>query len=150
MDAELTECERDEIRQVFRLFDVDNTGKINVKELHQTMKELEMNPNNTTNEKFLQRLSKSKQDELDFDAFQRLVIASKRKRNDWKSVFEMFDVDKKGFISKSDLRNVADSLGEEFSENELQEMMDRASSDKNDKVTFDEFQAIMTKNLFSQ
>lgn len=142
----LSQAERQEICQVFELFDVDNTGKVNVKEISQVLDSLETNNNRT---KFRDALARCKTNELDLESFTRLVTSFRRKENDWKHVFGMFDTENKEYITKQDLERVADSLGETLTKDELEEMMLRASQNNNGKVTFQEFETIMTKNLFS-
>ena len=146
MTTALSQAERDEIRQVFELFDVDNKGKIDAKELGQVMESLQLEDGVV--KQFRNALSKYKGD-LDLETFQRLVLSKRNKNNDWRSVFELFDVENKGYITKENLESVAENLGEQLSNAELEEMMDRADVNKDGRVSFDEFKAIMTKNLFS-
>jgi len=61
----------------------------------------------------------------------------------------MFDVDQKGFINRQDLQNIASDLGETMADDELEEMIQRASSTDSGKVTLTEFTDIMTRKLFS-
>lgn len=148
--ASLSQMEQDEIRNVFELFDVDGKGKIDAKELQQVLESLEMN--DAALRPFREALLKykGKDDQLlDLESFQRLVLSKRHQSNKWRSVFDMFDTQHKGYITKDNLQQVAQSLGETLSDEELEEMMDRASHSQKGKVTFSEFEAIMTKNLFS-
>ncbi|CAM9771764.1 unnamed protein product, partial [Choristocarpus tenellus] len=52
--------------------------------------------------------------------------------------FAQFDVDKDGQISKNELRNVLEGLGETVSESQLQTSMNAADSDGDGKVCFSE------------
>ena len=66
-------------------------------------------------------------------------------------VFNLFDVDRKGHITVEDLHRIAVELGEtDLRMEELQEMIDRASSTKTGLVTLKEFSKIMTLNLFQK
>lgn len=53
--------------------------------------------------------------------------------------FSMFDVEKKGYIGSSDLREVFELLGESVSDDELQTMIKIASQKSNDRITFKDF-----------
>ena len=64
-------------------------------------------------------------------------------------VFALFDDEKTGSISIKNLRRVAKELGENMDDNELQEMIERADSDNDGQVTFEDFYNIMTKKTFS-
>jgi len=64
-------------------------------------------------------------------------------------VFNLFDTDGKGYITVEDLHRIATELGEsDMTSEELQEMIDRASSKKTGRVTLKEFSKMMTLNLF--
>ncbi len=63
-------------------------------------------------------------------------------------VFRLFDEENAGFISIKNLRRVAKELGENISEEELQEMIERADSNADQQITADDFYNIMTKKTF--
>ncbi len=63
-------------------------------------------------------------------------------------MFRLFDEENQGFVSIKNLRRVAKELGENISEEELQEMIERADSNGDQQVTADDFYNIMTKKTF--
>jgi centrin-1 len=140
----LSQVELDEIRQAFRLFDTEGRGKINAKELKGIMESLALESDAA--KPFLDNLDKGPVVELDIHAFSNLFVNGDN-ANDLNHIFGLFDTEKKGYISKENLTRVAENLGENMTDAELQEMMDRAG--KNGKVHPDEFHNIMTKKLFS-
>ncbi len=75
-------------------------------------------------------------------------MSDKDTREDINKVFRLFDEDNAGFISIKNLRRVAKELGENISEEELQEMVERADSNGDQQVTADDFYNIMTKKTF--
>lgn len=75
-------------------------------------------------------------------------MSDKDTREDINKVFRLFDEDNAGFISIKNLRRVAKELGENISEEELQEMVERADSNADQQVTADDFYNIMTKKTF--
>ena len=61
----------------------------------------------------------------------------------------MFDTAHKGKITMADLKRVCDEVGEKFSEQELQEMIEEADRDGDNAVSKQEFVNIMLRtNLF--
>ena len=58
-------------------------------------------------------------------------------------MFERFDYDHKGYIEMNDLIKMSKELGENLSENEIEQIFNNCSLDKK-KITFDEFYNIMT------
>ena len=63
--------------------------------------------------------------------------------------FRLFDDDETGKISFRNLKRVAKELGENMTDEELQEMIDRADSNGDAAVTMDDFYNIMTKKTFA-
>ena len=65
-----------------------------------------------------------------------------------RKVFDLFiaeDTDKK--IVLNSIINLAKELGENMSDDEINEMIIRADTDKDGKASFDEFYAIMAKKI---
>jgi centrin-1 len=63
-------------------------------------------------------------------------------------VFRLFDDDNTGSITLKNLKRVARELGETMTDEELQEMVDRADSNGDGFVSADDFYNIMTKKTF--
>jgi len=57
--------------------------------------------------------------------------------------------DGKGKISHRDLKRVAHELGETMSDAELLEMIERADTDNDGEINFEEFYSIMVKKQFA-
>jgi Ca2+-binding EF-hand superfamily protein len=76
-------------------------------------------------------------------------MSDKDTREDIEKVFRLFDDDCTGTITIRNLRRVARELGETMSDEELQEMIDRADSTGDAAVTMDDFFNIMTKKTFA-
>ena len=70
-------------------------------------------------------------------------------REDILKVFNLFDDDQTGKISLRNLRRVAKELGETMTDAELLEMIERADTDADGEINFEEFFAIMTKKIFT-
>ena len=88
---------------------------------------------------------------IDFDEFLDMMTArmsDKDTREDIQKVFRLFDDDKTGTVSIKNLRRVARELGETMTDEELLEMIERADSDGDGQVTFEDFYNIMTKKAF--
>ena len=88
--------------------------------------------------------------QIDFDEWVHLmsnrVSVSSSKASILK-IFPLYDDEKTDHISVKNLRRVATDLGEEISEEELQEMIDRADLDKDGLVNFEEFYTILTRKI---
>ena len=97
-------------------------------------------------------LDKNKSGNIDFEEFLDMMTArmsDKDTREDISKVFRLFDDGQTGTISLKNLRRVARELGETMTDEELQEMIDRADSNGDSMVTMDDFYNIMTKKTFA-
>lgn len=66
-------------------------------------------------------------------------------KDDLIQAFRFFDDDETGRITLKDLKRVAKELGERYSEEELQAMIDEADMDKDGGVNLEEFLSVMKK-----
>lgn len=62
-------------------------------------------------------------------------------------IFSLFDDERTGFISIKNLRRVAQEQGENISEEELQELINRADTDHDGLVSEEEFYTIVTRKI---
>merc|ERR1712071_351811 len=147
----LTEDEIEEIKEASDLFDTDNSGTIDPKELKAAMQSLGFDSKNQTIFQMISDLDKDGSGQIEFEEFLDLMTArmsDKDTRSDIEKVFRLFDDDKTGKITFNNLKRVAKELGENMSDEDLMEMIDRADTDGDHAVNFEEFFAIMTKKTF--
>ena len=76
-------------------------------------------------------------------------ISDKNTRDDIERVFKLFDSNRNGYISLDDMKRVAKELGEDISEKELTEIIQRADLDNDNKLTIEDFYQVMTKKTFA-
>jgi centrin-2/centrin-1 len=72
-------------------------------------------------------------------------ISEKGAREEILKAFRLFDDDQTGKISLSNLKRVAEELGESLTEEELKEMIEEADHDKDGEVNQEDFLRIMKK-----
>ena len=148
----LTEDEVMEIKEAFDLFDSDGSGEIDTDELKQALSNLGIDAKNQTLQNMINDIDKNNSGTIDFDEFIEMMTAKmsdKDTREDLKKVFDLFigDDEKADKIELKHLKRVAKELNENMSEDELNEMITRADTDRDGKVSFDEFYNIMTKKI---
>jgi centrin-1 len=148
----LTEEEVNEIKEAFDLFDTDKSGEIDAEELKQALKNLGIDAKNQTLQNMLADLDSNNSGSIDFDEFINMMTAKMSDRDtkeDLEKVFKLFlgDESNPEKITLKHLKRVARELNENMSDEELQEMINRADLDKDNGVDFNEFYAIMTKKI---
>jgi centrin-1 len=151
----LSQDEIDEIRQAFDLFDTNQTGKIDPKELKAAMQSLGFDTKNPTIFQMISELDtpdSQKKGGIDFDTFVEAInnkLGDKETKDGIRRIFNLFiDDPQQETITLSSLRRIARELGEQMSNDELKDMLERASSNGTE-LTFDEFYDIMTKKSFA-
>ena len=148
----LTEDEVMEIKEAFDLFDSNKSGSIDTEELKQALQSLGIDAKNQTLTNMIADIDKNNNGDIDFDEFIDMMTAKmsdKDTREDLRKVYELFLGDDEGAdgIEIKHLKRVAKELNESIKDDELNEMIIRADTNKDGKVDFDEFYNIMTKKI---
>merc|ERR1712023_347034 len=143
---DLTEEQKQEIREAFDLFDTDGSGAIDAKELKVAMRALGFEPKKDEIRKMISDIDKDGDGTIDFDEFMMMMsakMAEKDSREEIMKAFRLFDDDQTGKISFKNIKRVAKELGERMTDEELQEMIDEADRDGDGEVNEEEFLRIM-------
>ena len=150
----LSQDEVDEIRQAFDLFDTNQTGNIDPKELKAAMQSLGFDTKNPTIFQMIADLDTpeaQKKGGINFDTFVDAInekLGDKETRAGIDRIFKLFiDDPNSETITLTSLRRIAKELGEQMSSEELKDMLERASNNGTD-LTAEEFYEIMTKKTF--
>ncbi|KAL5253028.1 hypothetical protein ACHWQZ_G015701 [Mnemiopsis leidyi] len=145
---ELTEEQKQDIREAFDLFDTDGSGTIDAKELKVAMRALGFEPKKEEIKKMISDIDKDGSGTIDFNDFLSLMttkMTEKDSKEEILKAFRLFDDDETGKISFKNLKRVAKELGENLTDEELQEMIDEADRDGDGEINEGEFLRIMKK-----
>nr|XP_021149091.1 caltractin isoform X3 [Columba livia] len=129
----LTEEETAELREAFDLFDPDGEGLIDVGDLKMNVRALGCELEKSEMKKIVSEFGEKGSGK-----------AEPCEKKEILKVFNAFDCDGTGKISLEDLKAVAEEVGEDISEEELQEMIDEADVDGDGEVDEEEFLRILT------
>jgi centrin-1 len=146
--VDLTEEQRQEIKEAFDLFDTDGSGSIDAKELKVAMRALGFEPKKEEIRKMISDVDTDGSGTIDFNEFMDMMTAKmseKDSREEILKAFRLFDDDETGKISFKNLKRVAKELGENMTDEELQEMIDEADRDGDGEISEEEFLRIMKK-----
>nr|CCC90115.1 putative centrin [Trypanosoma congolense IL3000] len=146
---ELTDEQRQEIREAFGMFDSDKIGLIDAHEMKVSMRALGFDVNKDEVLRMMQDCAARDQHNrplMDLDGFMDLMterFAQRDPRQEMIKAFQLFDEGNTGKISLRSLRRVARELGENMTDDELQAMIDEFDTDQDGEINLDEFLAIM-------
>ena len=149
---EVVKSDGDEIKEAFELFDSNGDGKINVREIRGAMQSIGYDEKNPTVYEVITELDNPRSKNsggATFNDFCQTVnyrVPEKETTEDLRKVFNLFlDDPNSNTTSLESIKRVADELGENIEEIELNAMLNKASK-SGAKLTFDDFVAIMTGN----
>ncbi|CAG9484036.1 centrin-1, putative [Plasmodium vivax] len=149
---ELNEEQKLEIKEAFDLFDTNGTGRIDAKELKVAMRALGFEPKKEDIRKIISDVDQDGSGTIDFNDFLDIMTIKMSERDPKEEIlkaFRLFDDDETGKISFKNLKRVAKELGENITDEEIQEMIDEADRDGDGEINEEEFMRIMKKtNLF--
>ncbi|KAK9532143.1 hypothetical protein VZT92_009545 [Zoarces viviparus] len=145
--SELSEEQRDEMREAFELFDTDKDHEIDYHELKVAMRALGFEVKKVDVLKILKDYDREGNGKISFEDFSEVVtdrILERDPAEEITKAFRLFDDDESGKISLRNLRRVARELGENVSDEELRSMIDEFDADGDGEINQQEFLSIMT------
>jgi len=146
MSEQLTKEQIAEYREAFALFDKNDDGTIDTKELKTTMKALGINPTDKEIQDMIKEVDQDSTGYVTFPEFISLMVrrlSPSDNEEELMMAFRVFDRDGNGFISASELRHVMNNLGEILTDDELNEMIIEADLDGDGQINYSEFVRVM-------
>ncbi|KAI4602872.1 hypothetical protein LQW54_001836 [Pestalotiopsis sp. IQ-011] len=148
MDSALTEEQIEQFKLAFDLFDKDKTGDITAAELGEVMRELGLSPSDAELKDMVDEVDVDQNGSIDFNEFLTMMshkVEPSDAEKELREAFKVFDRDNSGTISAAELRNVLSSLGEDLTDEQIDEMIQSADKDGNGAIDYDEFALLMTQ-----
>ncbi|XP_019395868.1 PREDICTED: centrin-1-like [Crocodylus porosus] len=142
----LTEEQKQQFREAFDLLDTDGTGTIDVKDLKVSIRALGYEPKKDEMKKIISEVDKEGSGKINFDLFLHAMtqkMSEPDSKEDILKAFKLYDQNGTGKISFENLKCVANEIGENLTDEELQEMIDEADMDGDGEVNEQEFLQIM-------
>ncbi|KZO96455.1 EF-hand [Calocera viscosa TUFC12733] len=144
---ELTDEQKQEIKEAFELFDTDKDGAVDYHELKVAMRALGFDMKKAEVLKILRDNDSDGSGAMRYEDFVRVMterILARDPLDEIRRAFKLFDDDGTGKISLRNLRRVAKELGENLDDDELQAMIEEFDLDQDGEINEQEFLAIMT------
>jgi centrin-3 len=147
--VELLNEQKQEIREAFTLFDMNNDGFLDYHELKVALRALGFDMSKKEVLAVIEEYDNSGKRVISYDDFYRYVAAKMVERDpveEIKRAFELFDDDHTGKITLKNLRRVAKELGENMGDDELAAMIDEFDLDEDGEISQQEFIALCLEN----
>ncbi|XP_065660738.1 centrin-3 isoform X2 [Hydra vulgaris] len=144
---EISEEQKQEIKEAFQLFDTDKDGAIDYHELKISLRALGFDIKKNVVLKILRDYDHESSGKIQFNDFKEVVtdwMLDRDPQDEIRKAFQLFDDDQTGKISLRNLRRVARELGENMSDDELRSMIDEFDKDGDGEINEAEFISIMT------
>jgi len=141
----LTE-EQTEQSEIFKLFTNEN-GNITTEQLGDVMRYLGANP---TKSELVNMIKDIGSKEIDLQKFLELMSKQKQIEENLKEelleTFKIFDKNGTGTVSRQELRHVLTTIGEQLTEDEIEEMIKEADLNQDGKLVIEDFvKMLLTK-----
>nr|XP_053654658.1 neo-calmodulin-like [Cherax quadricarinatus] len=141
-----------ELREAFRLFDKDGDGTITKQELGQFMRNLGQFATEEELRVMLDEIDIDGDGTFSFNEFVEIVCnmggggERQDEEKELRDAFKIFDKHGRGYICASDLRAVLQCLGEDLSEEEIEDMIREVDIDGDGRIDFEEFVKALGEN----
>ncbi|XP_053973298.1 uncharacterized protein LOC128873626 [Hylaeus volcanicus] len=145
----ITKSQMKEFREAFRLFDKDGDGSITKEELGRVMRSLGQFARAEELRTMLQEIDIDGDGNVSFEEFVEIVsniganetapTDQDQEEQELRDAFRVFDKHNRGYITASDLRAVLQCLGEDLSEEEIEDMIKEVDVDGDGRIDFYEF-----------
>jgi calmodulin len=143
---ELTEEQVAELREAFSAHDRDGDGRITLQELRQTLEELGDEPADVELKGLLVKADADGNETIElaeFLAFMGRRLRGRGAQDEIREAFDAFDRNRDGLVSIDELLQVMERLGEKMTRQEAEASLQRADSDGDGQLTYEEFVAFM-------
>ncbi|XKL64680.1 hypothetical protein PGB90_004766 [Kerria lacca] len=145
--AHMSKKQLNEFREAFMLFDKDGDGSITKEELGRVMRSLGQFAREEELQQMLHDVDIDGDGCFSFDEFVEIASnmdktssnTAEEEEKELRDAFRVFDKHNRGYISASDLRAVLQCLGEDLSEEEIEDMIKEVDVDGDGRIDFLEF-----------
>ena len=147
--SDLTEAEKQEIREAFDMFATDGSAYLDLSQFKVAMRALGFIPAKGEARKLMQKVADGENAFLDFNQFQELMaqkIFARKPDEEIEQAFKLFDKDEDDQISFEDLKAITEELGENLTEQELLDMIKEADRQKKGMISRQDFFRVLTKS----
>ncbi|KAK4470900.1 hypothetical protein MN116_006411 [Schistosoma mekongi] len=137
-----------DLLEAFKLLDKEGSGLIKAREVKVALRALGFDPTAADIRQIVSDFDSENKGFIDFKGFLDIITSKMIEKSDKADLIKAFricDDDDSGKLTLSKLKRAAQLLGEDITDEELQEMIDEADKDGDGEVSEEEFLRIMRK-----
>ncbi|BFZ02367.1 hypothetical protein BsWGS_05406 [Bradybaena similaris] len=134
----------DELLKLFKKYDKDNSGTLSRSELEALLKEGNRNVTASQIDEVFKFFDEGGDQKITYEEFKEGLIKIARFIQEFKEFFNKYDADKSGFLDKNELKKILCESGHNFSDADREEILKRADTNKDNKISFEEFISAFT------
>ncbi|OWF39528.1 calmodulin-beta-like [Mizuhopecten yessoensis] len=142
-------AERDDIKKIFSHFDVNGDQKISRHEILRAVRCMGSHPTKQEFDQIMEPVDEDKDGYVSFSEFEKVMMRSisvkEYEEKLMRESFKMFDLDGDGFISKAELKKILTAAGDKMAEQEAEELLQEADTNKDGKISYGEFVDMICK-----
>lgn len=145
---QLTEEQLLEVKEAFNVFDSEQTGGLDARELKAALSALNVKISKDEIRLIYSEFGKDIREKINQEEFFEIVtprLPDRHTKDYIKMIFKYFDLDNSEKISMRNLKKIAQEIGETLSDEELKEILEEADKDNDGFIGFDDFYRIMRK-----
>lgn len=136
----------EEMKNIFNKYDKNGDGKISFDELKEILGAIgTATPSTDEVKRIMSELDKDGDGFVDLDEFIAFHSQSSADSKELKEAFDLYDLDKNGVISATELLAVLKRLGENCSLSDCRKMINQVDKDGDGNVNFEEFKKMMSR-----
>ncbi|XP_037952034.1 calmodulin-A-like [Teleopsis dalmanni] len=142
----LTDEQLAEFQEAFDVYDLNGDGFISSKELALVMRSIGHNATEAELQRVINKMLKDKKDGINFREFIRVMgskIMAKITEKEIYEAFVVFNRDETGGISHDEIKHVLINLGENITDEEINEMMLEVDTDGDGLINYKDFLDVM-------
>ncbi|CAH2101396.1 unnamed protein product [Euphydryas editha] len=146
----LTKEQKKDLHEAFDLLDYNGEGKIRAEDFRVAIKALGYEPTKEELQNMINGVDKGQTGKLSFENFETAImrkVMSLDCDGDIMKSFRLFDMDDTGFISFDNLKRVTQILGENLTDEEIEEMIDDADKDFDGYISVQEFMKMIKNSV---
>ena len=132
----------EEYKKVFELHSKGQEGNVNTKELANIFKSINIDASDEEMKEIIKKLDLEDKKEINYDEFLTIINQKEKDVNEEEEVlkaFKVFDKDGNGLININELKDIMLNMGNNWSENEINEMLAEADIDMDGYINYEDF-----------